>query len=488
MPTTSRPATVVHGAFVTLSAATFLASVLTGAVARGLILAAVSAITAVWILRTISRRGLTSRTIWWSLFLGFLFVTVDIVISVVAVDIRGAAAPPQPWANALIGLGYLGLLAAALLLIMPAARRDTGGVLDAATLSVGAAAALWVVVLSPTFQQTGASLATRTTTLCVVVMLAAIAGTLMRAAATTPAARPTLAYFVGAVLLTLVVTVLLAMTADPLTGAVPSQITSLWPVTYIAAWAAVAHPASGTMTRSHSRGEDHLTRGRVARLGLVLCIGPLLGALQQGTGHPVDWLMLSVSQVVLVALALARITQIATAHAESARLLEHLAHHDPLTGLANRRAVDRHLQSLVGRVNSGAAPGVVILFIDLNGFKVVNDTLGHRLGDDLLAAVADRLAGCVRRETGDLAGRLGGDEFILILERRPAELRSAAAGRVEHALADPFELGGHLVPMTASIGLADSESSADVTVDDLLSRADHAMYDSKRSSTDAVGV
>ncbi|RFU20834.1 putative bifunctional diguanylate cyclase/phosphodiesterase [Geodermatophilus marinus] len=156
--------------------------------------------------------------------------------------------------------------------------------------------------------------------------------------------------------------------------------------------------------------------------------------------------------------------------------LAHQAFHDPLTGLANRALfTDRVEQALRRRRRSSSAPAVV--FVDLDRFKAVNDTLGHAAGDALLVEVAGRLRGAVR--AGDTVARLGGDEFAVLAELTsgaPGEAE-AAAGRVLEALRHPAVVAGHQVPVSASVGVVVAADGADA--DSLVRDADTAMYEAK---------
>jgi diguanylate cyclase (GGDEF)-like protein len=157
--------------------------------------------------------------------------------------------------------------------------------------------------------------------------------------------------------------------------------------------------------------------------------------------------------------------------------LAFLATHDPLTGLPNRTLIRDRIEQMLARSRRGRTP-VAAIFIDLDNFKLINDTLGHGAGDELLRSVAARL-GAVLRET-DALGRLGGDEFVVI-----AEDMSLAAGpeliaeRLFEALAEPFTLGPSesRVEISASIGLACSDG--DTSSEELLRNADIAMYRAK---------
>ena len=153
--------------------------------------------------------------------------------------------------------------------------------------------------------------------------------------------------------------------------------------------------------------------------------------------------------------------------------------HDPLTGLANRSLFFDRVSHAIARM--GRQPGlqIAVLFIDLDGFKNVNDSFGHARGDRLLVLVAERLSTVVR--AADSVGRLGGDEFALLLEDvTTADGAVTVAERALSLLKQPFELPGESVNLTASIGVA-SRADANTSADALINEADEAMYEAKRA-------
>jgi diguanylate cyclase (GGDEF)-like protein len=157
--------------------------------------------------------------------------------------------------------------------------------------------------------------------------------------------------------------------------------------------------------------------------------------------------------------------------------LEFLATHDPLTGLPNRTLILDNVEQMLARSRRKHTP-VAALFVDLDNFKSINDTLGHGCGDELLRAVTERLKGVVRDT--DALGRLGGDEFVVVAEG--VSLRQGPgpiAERLLQALGQPFELGGqdgHCLPVTASVGIA---MGVRKSAEELLRDADIAMYQAK---------
>jgi len=154
--------------------------------------------------------------------------------------------------------------------------------------------------------------------------------------------------------------------------------------------------------------------------------------------------------------------------------LRHQAYHDALTGLPNRTLFTERVAETLDRRSDSFA----VLFVDLDDFKTINDTLGHSAGDELLAAVAERVRACVR--PGDLAARLGGDEFGILLEDGAGEAAEEVALRLVAALQMPFVLSGRDITIHASIGIANGLSDAR-DADEILSNADLAMYNAKAS-------
>lgn len=169
-------------------------------------------------------------------------------------------------------------------------------------------------------------------------------------------------------------------------------------------------------------------------------------------------------------------------------LVEYQATYDALTDLPNRRLLLDRLNQMLARCRRHDRIGA-LLFLDLDNFKTINDTLGHPLGDALLRKVAGRLRECLRSE--DTAARLGGDEFVLLLSetsgshQEVSEQTEAAAKKILDILSEPYRIQGHRLYATPSIGVAlfpvDSESA-----DDVLMRADIAMYRAKSAGRNTI--
>jgi diguanylate cyclase (GGDEF)-like protein/PAS domain S-box-containing protein len=162
---------------------------------------------------------------------------------------------------------------------------------------------------------------------------------------------------------------------------------------------------------------------------------------------------------------------------ERKALQERLAHdatHDPLTDLPNRVLLNERLAKALSAADIAPA-SVGVLFIDLDDFKLVNDSLGHIVGDQLLVQVGRRIAGTLR--AGDLPVRLGGDEFAVVAALDTAKSAEQLAARLTQVLGSPFVVAGNKIPVHASIGIA--TNSVGTTADQLMRHADIAMYAAK---------
>jgi diguanylate cyclase (GGDEF)-like protein/PAS domain S-box-containing protein len=165
--------------------------------------------------------------------------------------------------------------------------------------------------------------------------------------------------------------------------------------------------------------------------------------------------------------------------------LRHQAFHDSLTGLANRALFLDRLSHALTRKSRFGAP-LAVLFIDLDDFKTINDSLGHGEGDRLLVGVAERMSRALR--SGDTVARMGGDEFaVLVEDATDADAPSEVAARVLDCLQAPFELGGKELYVRASIGIATWQGGAE-TADDLIRNADMSMYTAKANGKNRVEV
>lgn len=176
-----------------------------------------------------------------------------------------------------------------------------------------------------------------------------------------------------------------------------------------------------------------------------------------------------------ILLAFAEHASLALTSAQRLRAVEHMAYHDSLTGLVNRAHFLERLDQALAQ-SRRTSRRVAVLFIDLDGFKVINDSLGHAFGDRLLEVVARRLGEAVRVD--DVTARLGGDEFAVLLSETNDDASVAqVVERLLSLLNAPATVDGHVVPVQASVGTAISDGEHDAAA--LLRNADLAMYAAK---------
>ena len=171
----------------------------------------------------------------------------------------------------------------------------------------------------------------------------------------------------------------------------------------------------------------------------------------------------------------------ATPQVQSEAWLTHLAMHDALTGLANRHLLIEHVRRMLGQTgNRGSS--VSLVYMDLDGFKEINDTYGHEVGDGVLVAVAQRLKAVVR--PSDVVARLGGDEFVVAhASSAPTDSIEALVSRIRKTLAAPFQVHPHVLAVGASVGYVSTSSEEDPL--SLLVRADREMFRRKKAARSA---
>jgi diguanylate cyclase (GGDEF)-like protein len=279
-------------------------------------------------------------------------------------------------------------------------------------------------------------------------------------------------------------------------------LNSGWVIGYLLIALAALHPAEAVPTRVLRDASAADVQAMDSRATILLPYFPLMAAVGVGVSrvarHGRIGPFLAVTGTVLLTLFVARqlialLDNLALSRALSTavgqleqreELLTYQAFHDGLTGLANRSLLwDRigHAVALGGRHRRSLA----VLYIDLDGFKEVNDTLGHAAGDQLLAAVAERMRAVVR--PSETVARIGGDEFVVLVEMVEERSPEALATRLLESLITPFMVAGTRIVVGASIGIAISTGGG-ITPDDLVRSADAAMYDAKRSAKGGVSV
>ncbi|RKS75548.1 diguanylate cyclase (GGDEF)-like protein [Motilibacter peucedani] len=369
------------------------------------------------------------------------------------------------------------MLAAALFVVVRhrAPHSARAGVLDGLTLTSAVAMTMWVLIVSPGMDASSAlaSVVQVAYPLGDVVVLSAVLFLLF-----TPGRRgaPVVLLVLGAAVMQVGDTVL-SVLADVVGDSVLVHFDAVFLMSNAFLMLAVVSPQRDAelLTASEPRPErPH--RARVLFLGAALACGPLIFALR-GTLAPGERVALGLGSLVTVTFALARFTLAIGEQARAQRELARVADRDPLTGLANRRVL---LDRVSAALSSGA--GVLVLYLDLDGFKAVNDEYGHSAGDAVLGAVAERLRAGVRPH--DLVARMGGDEFVVLCEDLDPTDVDGLVERLRRSVSEPVLLGGVPVRVGVSIGTAGGVGSDG---EHLLLTADAAMFADKRTRAASAG-
>ena len=388
--------------------------------------------------------------------------------------------PPVSVADVFYLVGYP-LLAAGIVRILtlrtPGRYRE--GLLDGVAFAIAAAIATWAFLVVPT---------TKDATLLDAAVWGAypFADVLIFAAVVwlvfTPGRRgaPTLlllAFLTGTLVLDLL------WTAIPLLDATfdPGPLNAGYPIAYAALALAAILPSSGELTSQTTLPPGRMHPTRFMLLGFALMTAPTIAIATKSNMSIASEAFLFVASMTLASIVLWRF-RIAVREREHVQAeLEHQLAHDHLTGLYNRQQWIEILQLQLSRAVRTRTQ-VAVLYLDLDGFKPVNDTFGHAAGDFVLVVVAQRLRALVRPH--DVVARVGGDEFAISCEdlHTIADAEEIAA-RIIAGLAEPVEVAGHLVgqrvAVSASIGITISPGDSDA--ERLVDGADVAMYQAKQA-------
>jgi diguanylate cyclase (GGDEF)-like protein len=224
-------------------------------------------------------------------------------------------------------------------------------------------------------------------------------------------------------------------------------------------------------------------RPYIAIPNMAIAVGPVICA-AVFRADPIYLAISGITAAFLVGGAQSVLVRYDTSKAEIGKRLTSgsLARRDGLTALPNRLALREYFDENAALTSPQGV--IAVHYLDLDGFKPVNDDFGHNVGDALLAAVAERLASAIRN--GDIAARLGGDEFaVLQFGLQRAEESEFLAQRVKSAIAQPFRIGEETIRISASVGSVTSEAGT-AELDDMLQRADENLYSAKRARNAAA--
>jgi len=256
---------------------------------------------------------------------------------------------------------------------------------------------------------------------------------------------------------------------------------------YVFIIATVLHPSMRQLTEPLPAVDDAPTLSRLVVVAVALAV-PGLMTVTRVDAPLGDRIAMGVIVLTLTAAAITRLFRAVRAHAVSEARLVHQATHDLLTGLPNRAYVQEYVGRALARAQADPAAQVALLFLDVDRFKLVNDTYGHTLGDAFLLAVAERLRTSIR--PSDLVARIGGDEFVVVAQGiRSTSDAVDLANRTRQLFAQEFRVPGADLTSSVSIGVALTDGSdVEVDAETMIRDADTAMYRAKDSGRDAVAV
>ena len=408
---------------------------------------------------------------------------------------------PAPYPSSADYVYLIGLLAIAIGLVgtlrVRGARRDADGIIDAMIVAVGVGTIFWIFFMAP-YAEDGSL----TTLMKIVsisypmmdVLLVAVVVRFLLAPGSHPASHRLLALAIGA---TLVADVAYSM--DVVSGGyhTGSAIDGLWLAFYWLLAAAALHPSMASAVTPRRSERTPQMWWRMGALAVAASLAPTTLVIQWLLHRPLDIPVIAGSSIVmfiLVAVRMHRLVLMVGSKMEELReehamllgsleardLLErrlrYQAFHDPLTDLANRDLFNEQLGHAIGKLGrTGGAVGLI--FLDLDDFKHINDERGHEVGDRVLASLGERLREVLRGS--DIAARMGGDEFSILLESiASSTVAAAVADRVLNALRQPFVIEGEEISTHASVGVA-STTDPRTRPQDLLRQSDLAMYAAK---------
>ena len=470
-PRATAPAWPVHAGIGVLSALAVTAYALAGPEMRIVVFTAVTTVPIITFLLALGAGHLTDRLPW-------LVATGGLGFLSLGQTLWPQWIPDHQLGRAQGGVTDLVMASAHLLFLVGTAtalrrhgRKDPGGLIDAALFGLCAAGPLWEWLIGPYLGPEATPLGAALV-LSDVLVLSAVLGCVIRIGVTARSARGPLGYLALAGVLTLACDVVSVLTVHG-SAVWTAQMMML---AYLALAAAPVLPAAPGVTRP-APGRPAVVHPPLGWLGAALCANPLLATIQALQHDRAASVVLPITTMIVIPVVLLRLRLLSAQRARAERTLAHQAHHDELTGLFNRRHIVTEIDEAIQAMDRGELAEVTLLLCDLNGFKPVNDRLGHQAGDQVLQVVARRLTAAVR--AGDLVGRLGGDEFVILVRGAHPAGGDGIAARISETLREPIDVSGSTVRIGASIGTARARPGDGLGRDDLIGQADAAMYVAK---------
>jgi diguanylate cyclase (GGDEF)-like protein len=462
---------------------------LPGAGAKDLGYSTIGVLSIVAVLVAVHIRRPAGRRYWYLLVAGnFCFVLGDGVYDVYQFVLHRAVPFPSI-ADALYLLGYPFVFAGVRRLTRARAGFERETYADAAIVSIGALALSWHFLMGSEASGTGMSTFAKLVTIAYPMMDIVLLFVVLQALLFGTARLPVHKVLATSLLSMLIADFIYDMLVQHNSYSTGNPVDAGWLIAYVLLAVAAWHPSMERIASPSVAASSTFNRRRLPVVALAGFVSPAIVLISKLRGTSVDVGVLAGLSVALFSLVVVRMwwlfgrldgqARVLKETLESRGALEadlrHQAFHDTLTGLANRALLQERVDHALA-----AAPrlgGVVALcFCDLDGFKAINDSLGHAVGDEVLRAIATRLSSIVR--PGDTVARLGGDEFAVLMENvANPDIGAAIARRIVSALSEPVEIEERHLLVSGSVGLA--VATAATTTARLLTDADSAMYEAK---------
>ena len=410
----------------------------------------------------------------WVIVAGSLtcFLTADIVYYVLEIVHEGEAPFPSPADIFYLGMYPIMVFGLRSLLRSVSPGRDTAGLIDAALVAVAAFAVLGILYFDSYLTDPNIDVWGRVISLGYPVGDVLLVAFAARLVAAVHVRQPSFALMTLGLSSLLIADVIYGVLSSAGTFQTGGFADMFWLGFYVLIGAGALHPSMSDEIVAREIHVGQITRSRLALLFLVVLAVPVIDLLW---GKPIDKVLTSATSMIMFGLVLVRLMGLMTVVQLKEKQARHDAHHDSLTGLANRALFGERVQTFVGKKSDGV---VSVLFVDLDDFKFINDSLGHQVGDELLVAVAQRLNSCVR--ANDTVARLSGDEFAVLLESAVDRQDAiAVAQRVQDVLDVPVIIEDREIIISASVGIAVERRANIDGAESILRAADVAMYRAK---------
>ncbi|MEL6893317.1 MAG: EAL domain-containing protein, partial [Actinomycetota bacterium] len=400
------------------------------------------------------------------------FLTADVVYYLLELRSGGVAPYPSLADGFYLSMYPIMIIGLVMMLRKVSPGRDMAGMIDAGLVAVATFAVLGILVMDTYIEDDSISLSGRLISIAYPVMDVALITVAARLVSAVQLKQKTFAFFTVAMASLLVADTIYGILNTAGAYKTGGIVDAFWIGFYALVAAGALHPSMADRIEPRENTQGSITRPRLAVLFLVVLAVPVIDLVW---GKPFDKVFTTTASMIMFTLVLIRLMGLMTVVQHKEQQARHDAMHDSLTGLANRKLFGDRVESFVQQRKDGV---VSVLFVDLDDFKFINDSLGHQVGDDLLVAVASRLNDCVR--SNDLVARLSGDEFAVLLESAVDRQDAVAvAQRVQDSLEKPVVIDDREIMISASVGIAVERRANIERAETILRAADVAMYRAK---------